>query len=211
MSWLPTRSYISGIVTDVARPFMNIGILDTMSKPFVISFAGVPGASKTPIAFELSCKFQLPILQRDAIRMEVREDLRVPNLEDEAAFREFDTRADHRFQSLLKHNVCFISDSSADRSWEEQVHTQLQEHGYDYFIISIDLSKDFVQQLYEANHSGSASDLEHYYAQHEKFLSGYTENIGVHITDKDFAERMSICTRAVKVFLADRGFRYTTV
>jgi hypothetical protein len=181
-----------------------------LSKPFIITFAGVPGTSKTPTAFHLSYTFQLPIIQMDAIRMEVREDLLIHDGADPRVLGEYRRRSITRYQALLKAGVCFIDDSSADRSWKQQPtdqYYQLQEHGYDCFIISMDLSMEFIRKLYAANHSLSKDNLEELFNDHRQFLEKYSDDVGVHITDQQFLERMSICERAVKVFLVDRGYQ----
>jgi hypothetical protein len=147
----------------------------------------------------------------DAIRMEVREDLLVDDVTDPRIVEEFQKRAVHRYQALLKKGVSFIDDSSVDRSWKQPSSDQnyrLNGRNYDYFIISIDLSKAFIQKLHQANHSQSADKLDDYYDDHQKFLEQYSEDIGEHITDETFADRMDICERATKVFLVDRGYWY---
>ena len=112
----------------------------SMSKPFIITFAGPPGTSKTPIAFYLSHTFRLPIIQMDAIRMEVREDLLIEDGNDPRVRKEFLRRAYERYQPLLQEGVCFIDDSSADRSWKQNPddqYYQLARHGYGHLIISM--------------------------------------------------------------------------
>lgn len=179
-----------------------------MQKPFIITFAGAPGTSKTPIAFYLSHTFRLPIIQMDAIRMEVREDLLIDDSSDPTVRKEFLRRAYDRYRPLLKEGVCFIDDSSADRSWKQQPkdqYYQLQEYGYDYFIISMDLTKDFVASLHSANNSASKQALDKYFADHQEFLKLYKDDIGLHITDENFLDRMQLCEAAVKSFLDQRA------
>lgn len=178
-----------------------------MSKPFIVTFAGPPGTSKTPIAFYLSHTFRLPIIQMDAIRMEVREDLLIDNSDDPSVRAEFLKRAYDRYQPLLQKGVCFIDDSSADRSWKQNPddqYYQLAEHGYDYFIISMDLSQDFIVKLHAANKSRSKDNSEKYYNDHQTFVQQYTADIGVHITDESFPARMDICEQTFGQFLNSR-------
>jgi hypothetical protein len=175
-----------------------------MGKPFIITFAGPPGTSKTPLAFYLSHTFQLPIIQMDAIRLEVREDLLIDDPNDPRVRAEFLKRAYERYQPLLQEKVCFIDDSSADRSWKQKPddqYFQLAEHGYDYFIISMDLSQAFIDKLHAANHSLSKNDSAYFYNNHQDFLKLYRSDVGTHITDDTFTDRMALCKKAVGDFL----------
>lgn len=177
----------------------------TTDKPFVITFAGPPGTSKTPIAFYLSHTFKLPIIQMDAIRMEVREDLLIDSASDQRVRDEFMRRARARYQPLLQQRVCFIDDSSADRSWKQNPgdqYFQLTEAGYRYFIISMDLSKEFICSLHGANKSVLSHVADKYFDDHQKFLDAYASDVGIHITDQVFPQRMQLCEDAITKFLA---------
>ena len=178
-----------------------------MSRPYIVTFAGVPGTGKTPIAFHISYSFGLPIIQMDAIRLEVREDLLVDNNDDEEVREEYLKRSIGRYQELLRKGTCFIDDSSADRSWKQNKGDQfyqLQEYGYDYLIISMDLSKSFIEKLHTANKSVSNEKLNEYYDDHQEFLTLYSNDIGVHITDDTYIDRMKLCESVVSNFIADR-------
>jgi hypothetical protein len=140
----------------------------------------------------------------DAIRMEVREDLLVDDINEPAAHDEYLKRSHDRYQTLLHDGICFIDDSSADRSWKQHKddqYYQLEEHGYDYFIISMDVSREFIDKLYRANKSYSAKEADRFFEDHQKFLELYGADIGVHITDENFLTRMSVCHDAVSEFL----------
>src|SRR3972149_2694511 len=78
---------------------------------FLITFAGAVGSSKTPIAYYLSWKLGIPIINNDAIRTEVMEDV---GFFDE---EEYKKRRDSRIQELLKKSTSLIFDSSIDREW----------------------------------------------------------------------------------------------
>jgi predicted kinase len=175
-----------------------------MTKPFVITFAGPPGTSKSPIALYLSHTLRLPVIQMDAIRMEVREDLSIDDPADPRVRGEFIKRAHERYRLLLKEGVSFIDDSSADRSWKQKPDDQfyqLQEHGYGYFIISMDLSKDCIARLHGANRSLARGMADDYFADHQEFLRLYGDDVGVSVTDGTFLDRMAVCERAVRQFL----------
>jgi hypothetical protein len=147
----------------------------------------------------------------DAIRLEVREDLLIEENEHPDARKEYLKRSVERYQKLLNRGVCFIDDSSADRSWKQQEGDQfyqLQKHKYDHFIISMDMSLDFIKKLHQANKSVLNDQVERFYNDHQKFLELYKDDAGVHIHDENFLDRMNICERAVKVFLFDRGYKF---
>jgi hypothetical protein len=178
-----------------------------MSKPFIITFAGPPGSSKTPIAMHLSYTFNLPIIQMDAIRMEVREDVLVEDINEPRALKEFTKRAWERYQPLLQKGVCFIDDSSADRSWKQRPtdqYYQLKQYDYDFFIISIDLSREYLQKLYDIKDAPQGEQADRYHNDHVQFLELYSDDVGVHITDHNFLDRIKVAEEAVKGFLAGR-------
>lgn len=136
--------------------------------------------------------------------MEVREDLLLDNAADPMVRKEFLTRAYARYQSLLQSKVNFIDDSSADRSWKQKPddqYFQLVEHGYDYFIISMDVSEKFITKLHNANKSTSRGEAKRYYEDHRTFLELYSNDVGVHITDQNFPDRMAICEQAAGAFI----------
>lgn len=79
---------------------------------YIVTFAGSPGSSKTPIATYLSGKFGLPIFNNDSIRTEVTEDLLKFNEE------EFRQRSLKRLNDLFNQGDSFILDASIDREWK---------------------------------------------------------------------------------------------
>ena len=179
-----------------------------MPKPFVITFAGAPGTGKTPIAFHLSYTFNLPIIQMDAIRLEVREDMLEDDNNKPAVRAEFLRRAEQRYQALLGKKLNFIDDSSADRSWKQKPGDQfyqLQTAGYDCFMISMDLSKEFIARLHGANHSLSADALDSYFEQHQMFLEQYGSDANLHITDETYKDRMALSEQALAAYLQQRA------
>ncbi len=155
-----------------------------MSSKFCITFAGAVGSSKTPIANYLSSRLLLPIHNNDAIRTEVVEDLGVF---DQAEYLE---RRNDRLVFFLDQGWPFILDASMDRDWA-QAKEVLQEKGYDHFVISLDLSKDFLAMLYERkNYHESRERLDQLVADHEAFLEAYKTDVNLHIKDADFPERL---------------------
>lgn len=164
-----------------------------MRERYCIAFAGVPGSSKTPIAHYLSEQFGLPIFCSDAIRTEVKEDkgwFDIP---------EFDRRRTARLRDLVSCGRSFIHDGSLDRQWDT-FKAELSRSGYEEFAISIDLSRRFLENLYTAK-GYVTEEIDQYLADHEQFLNNYNRAIGLHITDKDFSDRLQLAAEAVKKWL----------
>ncbi|MCK9360895.1 hypothetical protein M0Q28_01565 [Patescibacteria group bacterium] len=164
-------------------------------KPYCICFAGAIGSSKTPIAHYLSLKLGLPIHNNDVIRTEVKEDF------GELREGEYEKRRDQRIGEFIQNQRPFILDASVDRTWT-RLKTSLIEHGFDYFMISMDLSKERLAELYEAkSYHESRKVLDQYVADHDKFLADFSGDIGLHLADEDFPERLPKSFQAVEAWL----------
>lgn len=168
-------------------------------------FAGVPGTSKTPIAHYLSCEFGLPILSADQIRYEVREDLRLDDINRPGGVAEFDKRLDERFQRLLDLQKSVIIDGSSDRRWGERK-PRLVEAGYDHFMISMEMSKAFLLKLYdETGRSWWVDDnLDGYLRDHEQFLKKFQSDVSLEINDDNFIDRLNVAAAGLTKFLESR-------
>jgi len=172
-----------------------------MSKPYAITFAGVPGSSKSIIAYYLSMTFSLPIFSTDNIRNEVKEDLLACDINEPEALKEFKRRQGKRFQEILKRKQSFIRDGSVDRRWQE-IKEQLDVAGYTWCLIDMELSRDFMINLYsKTNRVWAIEELDAYLAQHTKFIEKYSHDITVKITDQLFKERNSVAEVTVRKFL----------
>src|SRR4051812_12106479 len=112
-------------------------------KPYAVVFAGVSGSSKTPISNYLSWKFGLGILNADQLRAEVKEDFLVETILDPKALAEFEKRYRERSEEILQSGRPIIFDGSVDRRWQERK-DQLESHGYTWFLVSLNLSMDFL-------------------------------------------------------------------
>jgi predicted kinase len=168
-------------------------------KPFVILFAGAVGSSKSPIANYLSFNLDLPIFSRDTIRTEVVEDL--GKLDSE----EFEKRSANRLESILAKKISFIYDASIDRKWEASLRETARNVNYDTYIISIDLSKEFLLKLYEIkNYNESKAEVDRLLSDHDSFLKNYSEDVNLHITDEDFGNRLEIALKGVRKSLESR-------
>ena len=164
-----------------------------MSKKICITFAGVVGSSKTPIAIFLSGKLGLPVLNNDAIRIEILEDLR------EFQDQEYKKRRDDRLEAVLERNISFIYDASIDREWQK-LHEWLLNYNYAWFIISLDLSKDLLVKLYKIKGYGESMErIDQLISDHDNFLLKHGQEINLHISDAEFDERLSLCYEKLKV------------
>jgi|688.fasta_scaffold13346_8 hypothetical protein len=164
-------------------------------KKFFITFAGAIGSSKTPIAHYLSIKFNLPIFNNDAIRSEVIEDIGFLNNE------EYIKRRDLRLKEILDSGIPFIYDASIDRAWEDKKEYIIQSQ-YEAYIISLDLSKELLIKLYQAKkYNESLLIIDTLIKDHNDFLEQYEDDINLHITDKDFINRINIAYYSVYVYI----------
>jgi len=164
-------------------------------KPFCITFAGPAGSSKTPIAIYLSYQLNLPVFSNDAIRSEVIGDL--GSLDQDEYLR----RRDKRLKELVKKQVSFIYDASVDRQWDKREEWRKQAN-YNWLIISLDLSKDFLVKLYQSkDRQKSLKYLDKMLAEHDMFVAQYGHDIGLHITDQDFPRRLELSYKKAKEFI----------
>ena len=156
------------------------------NKKFCITFAGAVGSSKTPISNFLSTKINLPVFNNDAIRTEVIEDLGMFSSD------EYTKRRNVRLKDILESGISFICDASIDREWKE-FKKFLTAEDYHYFIISLDLSKDLLTQLYETKkYYESLERIDKLMNDHNLFLSENADDIGLHILDHNFKNRCQI-------------------
>lgn len=164
-----------------------------MKTKYCITFAGVPGCSKSPIAHHLGWNLGLPIFNNDTLRTEVKEDLRKFNQ------TEYEKRRDERVQALLESGISFIYDASVDRLWETH-RKKLEEAGYEVFIISLDLSRQLVDRLYESKGYTEVAPLDGYVMDHEVFLENYGDLVGLHIDDGSFTTRLEKSLDAARLW-----------
>lgn len=169
----------------------------TTRKPFCIVFAGVVGSSKTPLSHYLSCKLSLPIFSNDALRSEVAED--IGNIDSGA----YQKRRDGRIRWLLENKISFIYDASVDREWKN-LRKKFQEAGYSWFVLGLDLNKRFLLQLYKAkDYLNSEKRIDQLIKEHKKFLAYHGSDVGLHITAKQFKDRLKLSARAVEKWLSN--------
>ncbi|NVP18171.1 hypothetical protein HUU51_05640 [Candidatus Gracilibacteria bacterium] len=169
------------------------------NKKICITFAGAVGSSKTPISNYLSSKLNLPIFNNDAIRSEVIEDLGVFDNEEHLK------RRNSRLEEIINKGNSFICDVSVDREWEK-FKEKLISSNYSFFIISLDLSKKLLIKLYQAkNYLESLERIDELIQDHDNFLNKYSEDVNLHITDKDFVNRIEISYSEVRKYLEQKN------
>lgn len=160
-------------------------------------FAGVPGSSKSPIAHHLSWNLGLPIFNNDTLRTEIKEDLLVFNQ------MEYEKRRDERSFALMDTGDSFIYDASIDRAWQTH-RKRLDERGYQFFIISLDLGEALLRQLYDAKNYTEFAQLELRQPEHDAFLQNFGQLVNLHITDNDFPDRLAISLSAVRSWIESK-------
>lgn len=173
-----------------------------MNKTFAVVFAGVPGTSKTPIANYLSYKFNLPILMSDQIRWEVREDFLVDTIHASGVLDEFYRRFKERREEALSSGKPIILDGSVDRRWTEYK-AQLQAAGYQWFMIDMELSRPFMNNLFIKTGRGDLimDYLDRYFDDHQKFIAQYSADINLRIGDHGFKDRLKLTSEALQKFI----------
>ena len=162
-----------------------------MKTKYCILFAGVPGSSKSPIAHHIGWNLGLPAFNNDTLRSEVKED----TLEYDVP--EYERRRDERAEQLLDKGQPFIYDASIDRSWGKFSH-KLKDRGYEYFIISLDPSRERIEKIYKSKEYDWLDKLDQWQSEHDAFLAEYGDEVGIYIRDEDFSRRLDIGLRAVK-------------
>jgi predicted kinase len=175
-----------------------------MSRPFAVVFAGLPGTSKSIIAFYLSGKFGLPMFNNDQLRFEVKEDLLADNINRPDALAEFERRLTERVDEILSTKRPIILDGSVDRRWVERK-AQLDKHGYGYFLINMELSPEFIENLWimTGRQALISKYLYPYIPDHQKFLEHWHDEINLEINDRNFMDRNKIAAVALQEFVKD--------
>ena len=162
-------------------------------KPLLITFAGHPGSGKTPVAYYLSQNLNLPIFNNDAIRTEVHEDTLSPDFDN----RLYESKRQSRLSNLLDTRRTFIYDASVDRRWKD-LRKELHRLGYRFFIIGFNLSLEFRTKVWAAKgSSASPEQLARWQEDQRNFFSEYGAEVGLVITDSNFARRFELALSAV--------------
>lgn len=165
-----------------------------MKTKYVVSFAGVPGTSKTLIANYLSWNFNLPIFSNDEIRKEITQNN--GKFDQEL----YEKTRDLRLGELLSFDRSFIYDASVDRRWSDAIEWH-KEHGFEHFVINLDLSRSFVEDLLRLNNDKIRHQYDRWYAEHENFMKEFRYVPKVTITDKDFINRLEIVKKSLSEWL----------
>ena len=175
-----------------------------MLEPYCVTFAGVPGSSKSIVAHYLSERFGLPIFSTDNLRFEVREDVLADDINAPGVLDEYQRRADERFGWLLDRQASLIRDGSVDRTWAE-LKARLMAAGYRWYVIDMELSAAFLENLYmKTGRAWAVDELPIYLGQHETFLAEFSGGIGLRITDEVFKGRRAAAETGLRAFLGDK-------
>jgi len=173
-----------------------------MKNKFIITFAGPMGSSKTPIAYYLSCKLNLPVFNNDGIRHEVIADTGSLDVE------EWQRRIEERAKDILGRGISFIYDASMDREWSV-VKKNIEPLGYQTFVISMDLGREFLTALYgrginyNEGYSEYLDRIDETMADHKSFLENYADEVNLSINDKNFADRLEVSYEEVGKWLRE--------
>lgn len=143
----------------------------------------------------MSCNLGLPILNNDVIRTEVTEDLGAFNQ------NEYLKRRDERILQMIHSDINFIYDASVDREWTNWK-DRIESLKYEHFIISIDLGQSFLKKIHaDKGYVETNERIDQVIADHNNFLSKFESEVGVHISEQDFPNRLKISYDAVKNWL----------
>lgn len=166
-----------------------------MRKKFIITFAGAVGSSKTPIAYYISWRLGIPIFNNDAIRTEVIEDVGLFNQQ------EYEKRRDERLNKIAEEGTSLIYDASIDREWTKWK-KDVESLKYETFIISMDLSRDFLTSLYNRKkYTDSLEKIDDLISDHNSFLKDFSGDVNLHISDEEFMNRLELSYTKVKEWL----------
>ncbi|PIR79981.1 MAG: hypothetical protein COU25_02430 [Candidatus Levybacteria bacterium CG10_big_fil_rev_8_21_14_0_10_35_13] len=166
-----------------------------MKNKYIVLFAAPVGTSKTPIAHFLSSKLSIPVHSNDAIRSEVAEDLLFFDQ------KEYEKRRDKRLEEIFKKGNPFILDASIDREWDDNYKKLINESNYKIFIISIDLSKEFIVKLFKTKDYTAFDKLDGWIKDHEEFLEKYKNLVNFHITDENFKDRLKLSAEKLQEWI----------
>lgn len=160
-----------------------------------ITFAGVPGCGKTPITNYLSTTYNLPVFNNDALRSQIIEDIWYFDSKKHIILR------NERLRNIIQSWISFICDASIDRIWE-WFKKQLKENDYDIYVISFDLSKEKIIELYQNKEYHSFMDIiDQTIKDHHNFISQHLSDINYSITDEIYTQRIELSSTALRNYL----------
>lgn len=169
-----------------------------MSQPYCIVFAAPVGAGKTTLAYYLSRNLWLPIYNNDALRAQLRADSENYDLDENLVKEE----RDRILEGMLSSGKSFIVDASVDREWAK-FKQALSSHNYSWFVVSIDLSREFLQKLTSLRGDSNKEDqVDGWLRDHQDFSREYQDDVGVTINDRNYADRLNVTLEAVRQWLS---------
>jgi hypothetical protein len=82
------------------------------------------------------------------------------------------------------------------------VKADLTSAGYQWFLIDMELSEDFLTNLFRSTgRSKSLEELAAYSQQHQAFMKEFGQDVSVQIADHTFPSRKEIAETALRGFL----------
>lgn len=161
-----------------------------MEKIF-ITYAWAIWCWKSPITNYISTKLWLPVFDTDAIVSEVCEDFLKKDWD------EIRKRSEERLNLIINDWKSFICDCSVDRKrWK--IKESLIKNQYKYFIISIDLDKETLLNFYTVkSYYESMERIDKVYEDHQNFLKEFSDDISVHVNEKNYKDRLKDVYRLV--------------
>ena len=167
-------------------------------KPYCIVFAAPVGAGKTTIAYYLSRDLWLPIYNNDALRAQLKADMGGDALDEDLVRH----KRDEILKEMLSSGKSFIVDASVDREWAK-FKQALSDNGYGCFIVSIDISREFLDQLTSVRGDSDSEDqVANWFRDHQNFIKEYKADIGISIDDHNYVHRLEIVQEAIRQWLA---------
>ncbi len=167
-----------------------------MNRHVCITFAGPIGSGKTPIAYYLSWNLRLPILNNDSMRVETQED------EGELITDVYISKKDKRLKDIIDRKIDFIYDASIDRQWSRIVEL-VKNNNYELYVISLDFSLKKLEEIYKYKNYDQLDALNKTYQDHQDFLSRYSNEVNLSLTDADFDDRLDKSLQAIKKLLSE--------
>jgi predicted kinase len=169
-----------------------------VKRPVCITFAGPAGCGKSPVAHYLSWHLGIGIFANDEIRRAVREDTLLTEVDSEAYF----TERDRQLAQLMKLGRDVVLDVSVDRRWEH-VKSLVLNGGYRIFVISFDLTHEFLDRLCEAK-GYNKDDNGRWQADHKSFLEQWGSDVDFVIDSQNYKQRNELALKVVQDWIALR-------
>lgn len=165
-------------------------------KPLIVFMAGSAASGKSEMAYRLSETFGLPIFSTDSIRIDTKVEKDVVDINE--VVEAFNAERDRRAKAIISKSQSFVYDGSADRRWAD-MKRQVEEAGYDWLLVSFDLSPELInkhRKMFDRVENDAM--YEKWSADHQKFLDDFSNDVQLHITDDNYADRYKLASELVQ-------------